>query len=400
MPSPGSAYAGRAVPAGPTRAEEREMLFRRGVRLGRVLGVEIALDPSWFVFAVLIAWLLGQGFATGVSRISGGAAAALGVMGAALFFASVLAHELSHAVVARRKGIPVHRITLFIFGGMAQISREPRTPGDEVKIALAGPALSSCLGALLLALGLAADALGASAGAALLETVGVVNVLLAVFNLLPGFPLDGGRVFRAVVWRVTGDQARATRVAATSGRIVGGGLMAIGASLAFLRHEPLNGIWLVLIGLFLYQAALAAYRQAGRGAPSVTVGDVMTRQPEWLPTDLPVDRSLRARILGARDRAFPVVDPWGRIVGVVTLEALDALPGEPSAGTTVAQVMVPMQPAMVADPREPYDAVMARLAFNPTGRFLVLEEGRLVGMLSPRELSGHPALPATATREA
>src|SRR5437660_1427504 len=143
-------------------------------------------------------------------------------------------------------------------------------------------------------LGRAADAAGASAAAALFETVGVVNVLLAVFNLLPGFPLDGGRVFRAAVWRVTGDQARATRVAATSGRIVGGGLMAVGASLAFLRHEPLNGIWLVLIGLFLYQAALAAYRQAGQGTPGVTVGDVMTRQPQWLPADLPVDRSLHA----------------------------------------------------------------------------------------------------------
>jgi Zn-dependent protease len=361
---------------------------RRGVRLGRILGVEIVLHPSWFVLAGLIAYLLGEGFSTGTPNFSGPGAVLLGLMGAVLFFASVLAHELAHAVVAERKGIPVHRITLFLLGGAAQITREPDSAGDEAKIALAGPALSVVLGVLLLGLGLLADQFGALAGAALFGTLGAINLLLAVFNMLPGFPMDGGRVLRAAVWAGTHDLAKATRVAATAGRVIGVAMIGAGVSLTFLGGFPLNGIWLALIGFFLHQSAHAAYRQAPAGGLAahvgMTVGQLMTPQPEWIPTGLHLDEDVHRRLGAVRDRAFPVVGPSGRIEGVLTLEGMEAVPSERWATLTAGEVMVPMAPAMVANAAEPYEWVVARVGANPAGRFVVLDGGRLVGVLSCR----------------
>jgi Zn-dependent protease len=350
--------------------------------------VEIVLHPSWFVLAGLIAFLLGQGFSTGTPSFSGARGVLLGLMGAVLFFASVLAHELAHAVVAQRKGIPVHRITLFLLGGAAQITREPDTAGDEVKIALAGPALSVALGALLLGLGLLADQVGALAGAALFGTLGAINLLLAVFNMLPGFPMDGGRVLRAAVWARTHDLARATRVAATAGRVIAIAMIGAGVTIVFLGGLPLNGIWLILIGFFLHQSAHAAYRHAPAGGLAahvgMTVGQVMTPQPEWVPTGLRLDQAVHQRLAALPDRAFPVVGPSGRIEGVLTLEGLEAIPRERWAFLTAGEVMVPMALEMVANAAEPYEWVAARVGANPAGRFVVLDGGRLVGVLSCR----------------
>src|SRR5260370_74511 len=275
------AYAGETAEGPPEdRQGGGETMNRRGVRLGRILGVEIFLRPSWCRRGGLIACVLGQGFSAGSPSFSGAGAVVLGLMGAVLFFASLLAHELAHSVVAERKGIPVHRITLFLLGGAAQITREPSTAGDEAKIALAGPALSVVLGVLLLGLGLVADQVGALAGAALFGTLGAINLLLAAFNMLPGFPMDGGRAVRA--------------------------------------------------------------------------------------------------------RPFPVVGPSGRIEGGLPLAGLAAIPRERWATLTAGDAMVPMALEMVASAAEPYEWVVARVAANPAGRFVVLDGGRLVGVLSCR----------------
>lgn len=361
---------------------------QRGVRLGRILGVEIVLDPSWFILAGLIAWLLTQGFATGTPSFAGSGALILGMMGAVLFFSSVLAHELAHAVVAQRKGIPVHRITLFLLGGAAQITREPDRAGDEAKIALAGPALSVVLGAALLGLGYLADQLGAMAGAALFGTIGAINLLLAVFNMLPGFPMDGGRVLRSAIWARTKDLAKATRIAAVTGRVIGVAMLGAGVSLAVIGGRPLNGIWLVMVGFFLHQSAHGAYRMAPAGGlvahVGMTVGQLMTPQPEWIPTGQPLDEVLHSRLAAVRDRAFPVVGPSGRIDGVLTVEGFEAIPPDQRGLLTAGEVMVPMSPEMVANAAEPYGQVIARVGANPAGRFLVLDGGRLVGVLSCR----------------
>ncbi|HEU5003425.1 MAG TPA: site-2 protease family protein [Actinomycetota bacterium] len=386
------------------------MLPRRGFRLGKILGVEVTLDASWFIFGAVITWLLATTFHTGAPHVSTGAGYLLGAMGALLFLCSVLAHELSHAVVAQRKGIPVHSITLFIFGGVAQITEEPHTPGDEFRIAIAGPALSVVLGVVFWTLGAGARAIGAPAGDALFHMMGYTNLALAAFNLLPGFPLDGGRVFRAAMWHSTGDFAKATRIASTSGRIIGFGLIGLGGLMAFGR-DWIDGIWLACIGLFLVQAATGSRRQAVLQATRpATVGDLMTRQPDWVRADQPIDDAFGARLAAARDRALPVVgaasgapEPGsgapepGWIVGVVTAEVLATIPREHWAALTAGQVMIPMQWAMVAQAGEPLESVFARLGMNPAGRFVVLEAGRLVGMLTPAALARpapYPASPA------
>ena len=378
------------------------MLPRRGFRLGKILGVDVALDASWFIFGIVITWLLGSTFHTGAPHVSTAAGYLLGAMGAVLFLCSVLAHELSHAVVAQRKGIPVHSITLFIFGGVAQITEEPHTPGDEFRIAIAGPALSVVLGLVFWALGSAAGAAGAGAGQSLFHVMGYTNLALAAFNLLPGFPLDGGRVFRAAMWHSTGDYTRATRVASTSGRVIGFGLIGVGGLMAFGGTDWIDGVWLACIGLFLVQAATASRRQAtapaGSQAPRpATVGDLMTPQPDWVPADQPVDDAFGARLAAARDRALPVVGPEGWIVGLVTSEVLATIPHEHLGSLTAGQVMIPMHWAMVAQAGEPLESVFARLGMNPAGRFVVLDAGRLVGMLTPAALAhpaGYPAYPA------
>lgn len=382
---------------------------RRGIKLGTVLGVEVTLDPSWFIFGILFAWLvqdLFQSGGAGFPHVTGASAWLLGAMGSILFLCSVLAHELSHSVIARRKGIAVHGITLFIFGGVAQITEEPKTPGDEVKIAIAGPVTSLALGIVLLGLGIAAGLVGAAAGQALFFTLGSINVLLALFNMLPGFPLDGGRVFRAAVWQKTGSVTRATKMAATSGRIIGVGLMGLGVVLLLTTHDFADGIWMALIGLFLYQAALSYYRQANAAegtapmpgqalpahlmaGPSATVAELMTQQPHWVVATAPLDHALYQGLAAAPDRAFPVVAPEGWLAGILTAETLETIPPERWATLTAGQVMIPMQWALVANPAEPYEAVLARLRSNPVGRFVVLDAGRLVGMLTPARL-GRP----------
>lgn len=358
------------------------MLSRRGIKLGRILGVQVMIDPSWFIFALVIAWLLGQNFSTGAPFLSFRAGFALGLLGAALFFVSVLSHELAHAVVAQRKGIAVPRITLFIFGGVAQIAEEPHTAGDEVRIALAGPALSFALGLLLLAVGSVAGRAGAPAAHALFRTVGVTNLFLGTFNLLPGFPLDGGRVLRAIVWRSTDDFTKATRIAAVSGRVIAIGMMALGVLLT-LAGDPVNGVWLVLIGLFLHSAAQSALHQINHGPAAVLVGQLMTPAPVWAPSYVRLDEDLFQRILATPDRAFPVVGPDGMIAGLVTAEALAGIPRERWPLLTVADAMVQMHAALAAAPQERLAAVLTRLPANPTGRFVVLDAGRLVGMLTP-----------------
>jgi Zn-dependent protease len=362
------------------------MMPRKGFSLGKILGVQITIDPSWFIFGLLFAWLVEDLFHSGrdgFPHLADSAGWLLGAMAAVLFLCSVLAHELSHSVIARRKGIAVHGITLFIFGGVAQITEEPHTPGDELKIAIAGPATSLVLGALLLGLGGAAGAVGGTAGEALFLTLGSINVLLALFNLLPGFPLDGGRVLRAAVWRATGDVNRATRMAATSGRVIGLGLVAMGALLLLATGDFADGIWFALIGLFLYQAAAGYYRTARLPRRQATVAELMTPQPPWIPATAPIDDRLYQALVAALDRAFPVVAPEGWLAGIVTAESLDAVPREHWGALTAGQVMIPMQWAMVANAAEPYEAVLGRLGANPAGRFVVLDAGRLVGLLTP-----------------
>jgi Zn-dependent protease len=233
-----------------------------GFRLGRILGIELRVHPSWFVIVLLILWMLaGVALPADFPAVTGTVRLAMAVAITALFFLSLLAHELAHSVVATTRGIPVHRITFFLFGGMAQTSADSRSPKEEFLIAAAGPAMSFFLAALFLGLWWMGVVWGW--GALVTGTAGYVaalNLILGIFNLLPGFPMDGGRILRAALWAITGDVTRATHWASRVGEVMALALAGYGAWRMF-QGEFMAGLWLVLIALFIRHAARTSYRQ-------------------------------------------------------------------------------------------------------------------------------------------
>ena len=231
----------------------------------RVLGFQIRIDNSWFILFALILWSFASSvFPVAAPGRSQAVYIAMGLAGTLLFFVSLVAHELSHSVVARLKGIPVAGITLFLFGGVAHTTMEAQSAGDEFQIAVVGPLMSLLIAAILWGVAAGAAALGAGAvWTAVPAYISILNVVLAIFNMLPGFPLDGGRMLRATVWQLTGDVARATRVAALCGQFLGYGLIAFGL-ISVLARNVIGGLWLMLIGWFLRNAAAAAARTAQR----------------------------------------------------------------------------------------------------------------------------------------
>ncbi|HUH11534.1 MAG TPA: site-2 protease family protein [Longimicrobiales bacterium] len=357
--------------------------------IGSVFGVEIRIDYSWFIIFFLILWSFTAGvFPASFPGLSPTTYLVMGVVGTLLFFASLLAHELSHALTARARGIEVEGITLFIFGGMARTKSESRTPGEEFLIAGVGP-LSSLVIALLLAavwrwgddVGLPLPVTGVAAYLAFL------NFILAVFNLLPGFPLDGGRLFRAAAWKATGDLTRATRWASTAGKILGYLLIAWGIY-SFFSGEALGGLWMVFIGWFLRSAAVMAMRQhlLQEAMTGVRAGEAMTPHPETVPPHLSLRHLVDERFMHRHFRAYPV-EEGGRTLGIISLRQLEAVPREAWDSTAVSEAMVPIQDVPQVGPEDTVDVVLKALRGFPDQRALVMEDGRLVGIISPGDLA-------------
>lgn len=360
-----------------------------GFRLGSVLGFEIRIDHSWFVIFFLILWSLSAGlFPADLPGRSGVVYLAMGAAGSLLFFASLLAHEISHSVVARRRGVEVEGITLFLFGGMARTRSESETPEDELLIAGVGPVVSLVLGGLFLACAWAGRSAGLPAEIHHVSRyLGWVNLLLAVFNLLPGFPLDGGRLFRAAVWKRTGDPTLATRRAATGGKWLGYILMAFGFLQAF-GGAVLGGLWMVFIGWFLRGAADVSLQQhlimgSIRGA---RVRDLMTPRPDTVSPDLSLQALVDDHLLRRRYQAFPVVDA-GRVLGLVTLDEVKAVPRESWPVTRVFQVMRPATEALVVSPEVELPVLLDRMRDGGTTRLLVVSPRGLEGIVSSSDLA-------------
>ena len=322
-------------------AEKKRKSKRNSLILGKVFGIPIELHASWFLVAALITWSLAVSYFP--QEYPGWATMTYGVVGAVtaiLFFGSVLLHELGHSIVALREKVPVRSITLFIFGGVAQIGSEPPTAGAEFRIAIAGPLTSLTLAGLsgLLSLGLAASApLAAS-----LAYLARINLMLAAFNLIPGFPLDGGRVLRAVFWGLGSSLRTATRWASAVGRGVAYLFIFVGVGQMFLSGF-LNGLWMVFIGWFLNNAAESGYQQVVLKdmLEGVTVSDVMTRQCVAVPGDLRLDRLIADHVLGAGHRYFFVAEN-GDIEGLITLQNIRSVPRDRRARLTARQVMTPV----------------------------------------------------------
>ncbi len=357
----------------------------RGVTLFRVAGIPVRVHASWLVIFGLIAWSLSVGYFPHV--LPGVPAAAYWVQGlvaALLLFVSVFLHELSHSIVARAHGLPVSAITLHVFGGVSQLQREPESPGVEFWMAVAGPLTSFGLAAV--AAGGAAATPGTPAVAAILRYLATVNTIVGAFNLVPGFPLDGGRILRAALWHARGDLSWATRVASRAGTIVASVLIGLGI-LRGLTGEFLGGLWLVLIGLFLRQAAEGSYQQlvVRRALAPLRVRDVMTRTVVSVAPDRSLADVVDETFWRHHVSSFPVV-AGGRVLGILGVQQVRHVPRERWAATPVREAMLPLTPPLTVAPGDALADALEKLTQNGLGRAAVVEDGALAGYLSLRDV--------------
>lgn len=375
----------------------------RGLRVARVAGIEIRVDASLLiVFALITAGLGGRLFPTWHPDWSPTLAWGTALVAAVLFFVSVLLHELAHAVVGRLHGIPIRTITLFIFGGMAHLEKQPAGWRAELLMALAGPAASLAIGLTMLTLvallGQPMEVDPASPAASLaalgpLATLAVwlgpINIVLAVFNLVPGFPLDGGRVLRALVWGLTGDLLRATRIASTMGQafawllMASGVAMMLGLRLPLLGTGGLNGLWLAFIGWFLNNAAVLGYRQllVEQTLGRLTVREVMDTSVRSVDPGLSVEALVESVLLHGPQRGFPVVRD-DRLVGIVCLEDVRRVPRDQWSLTPVASAMTRAEALVTATPQMSVAEALERLSTRGVDQLPVVDrEGRVLGLV-------------------
>jgi len=357
-----------------------------GWKIGRLAGIDLAIHPSWLLIAFLITFSLADAFYPSV--IPGWTAGQYWLLGAAtalLFFASILAHEFSHALVARRFGLKVAGITLFIFGGATTIEGDARSPREEALIALAGPMSSIVIGGALLG---AAALTDARVPSVLLSWLGVINVVLGVFNLVPAYPMDGGRVLRAILWRLRGDPNAATRGAAIVGRVVGYLMVAGGVVWALRSGDIGSGLWLALVGWFLATAAEATMQQAGveRSLSGIRVRDAMDVTPPAVSPNESVADLVSERMLRGDDRSFLVRHDDGGLAGMVTLGDVKRLPRESWPDARVTDIMTRYDDLATIGPEEPLADALRLLQQREVGQLPVMEsEGRLpVGLVTRR----------------
>ncbi len=380
--------------------------MKSGFSIGRIFGINIRIDWSWLFIFMLITWNLAAVFAQFHANWSAGLAWATAVAAALLFFASVLAHELAHSLVARARGVPVRSITLFMFGGVSDIQREPPSPLAEFLITIVGPATSIGLGLAFIALsGAAAGSIGLAGGpanliaglnplATLLLWLGPINLLVGLFNLIPGFPLDGGRVLRSILWAITHNLRRATRWASAVGQgvawlmIAAGIAMVFGLDLPILGTGLISGLWLAFIGWFLNNAAAQSYQQVviEDALDGVPVVQLMRTNPPAVPATISVGSLVQDYIMGTDDQSFPVMD-GDQLAGIVTLEDVQKVPHAQWTATTVRQIMTPADKMAEVTPDEDAAEAMRELTERDVRQLPVVSDGRLVGMLRRRDIA-------------
>jgi Zn-dependent protease/predicted transcriptional regulator len=379
----------------------------RGWRIGKIMGIDIAVDASWFIIVLLMIYALGfVEFPRELNPLGTGSRFAfpradwvsitLGVVVTLLLFASVLAHELSHSWMAIQRGVPVARITLFIFGGVAQIVREPDSPSTEFLIAIMGPLMSLALAAIFGAIWMWTRVFDAFNGTGfpllpiqiMAANLALINGQLALFNLAPGFPLDGGRVLRAVLWGVWKDFRRATWWATRVGRliallmIVGGGIVVI------IPPFNLSGAWFVLIGFFLWNAAGEGYQHAVvvDTLQGIHVAQVMTRDIANVSPDLSIDVFVEQYLIPRRDQVFAVGD--GQVFyGVISISNVRRVPRTQWALRTVRNVMTPSTALQSLSTDQDISSALARISGADAEELPVMEAGQLVGFIGRAEIT-------------
>ncbi|KON81425.1 site-2 protease family protein [Azoarcus sp. PA01] len=379
----------------------------KGLRIGSILGVEVALDWSLMIIFVLIMLSLGAGlFPTWHPHWSAALVWLVAAVAAVLLIVSILVHELSHALVGRAQGVEIRRITLFVFGGMAQLEREPHTWRAEFWMALVGPVVSLAIGAACLVVGsaLAGDVVidpndptpaltQIGPLATVLLWLGPINLILALFNLVPAFPLDGGRMLRAVLWGVTGDVYHATRWAAALGRGFGIALIAAGAAMFVGIPVPLfgagviGGLWLALIGGFLHNAAKMSYQQllARRSLERVPVSRVMLADVTTVEPHTSVATLIDDYLIAHDQRNFPVVRD-GQLVGLAGLGEVRKLAPAARAGTTVADIMIPIGDLPTIEPDRAAAEALETISRRGVELLPVVDNGRVRGLVRREDI--------------
>lgn len=357
-----------------------------GWKIGSALGIELRVDPSWLFIAALITGSFTTIFAERDSSLAPALALAFGAGAALMFFCSVLLHEMAHAVMATSRGIPVESITLFLFGGVTRARAESKGARDELVISAVGPAMSLAIGAFLAGTSMLPGIDGSTLGNVFAE-IARINVILAIFNLLPGLPLDGGRVFRAIYWGATGDLVKATRVAARAGRILGFGLVVLGV-LAFV-DGLLGGLWFIAIGWFLSRAATASQAdvEVRHALDHLGVADLMTSDLICIPADLKITEAIDHWFLTKDHGAFPVTSTSGEIIGLLTLRDVRRVPASLRDKASVIEVATPLGQVATLDVDEGIDKLLEILEERPEQRVLVTHSGAVVGIISPRDIA-------------
>ncbi len=360
-------------------------------RIGKIKGIPIGIHYSWIIIFAVITWSLAVGYFPPEWPMA--ERFIVGLVTSLLFFGSVLFHELFHSFVALRYGIPVTSITLFIFGGVSQISREARTPGSEFWIAIAGPLSSVGLALFFYLVSLFADGPGVFGGAstpiqALAAYLAFINIALAAFNLVPGFPLDGGRVLRSVIWKINGHFVPATRVASIVGQVVAYLIMLGGVVLIFSFGNVFSGIWFIIIGWFLSNAAEGSYRQVmiNDALQGVPVSTIASKDFDPVSPSLGLDRLVSEHVLLHHLHAFPAVDDAGELQGIVTLHDIKKVPQERWPVTRVSDVMTRTQDLKQISLRDSLAQAFQLLNENRIGQVPVLEGGQIVGLVTRADL--------------
>jgi Zn-dependent protease/CBS domain-containing protein len=361
-------------------------MFGKRFALFRLQGFEVRIDASWLIIAFLVVWTLAKGhFPFQAPGLGEAAYWGMAIAGALGLFGSIILHEFSHAVVARREGIPIKGITLFVFGGVAEMESEPPTAGSEFRMAIAGPLTSIAIGVVFYtAYLLALEAALAASVLAVFSYLAFINIALAIFNMLPAFPLDGGRVLRGYLWSRSGNLRKATYTASRIGGIFGTGLIIMGL-FSFLTGNLIGGLWWFLIGMFLRGASLASYQQveirhALEGEP---VSRFMKEEPVTVPASATLQRFVDDYVYAHYHDMFPVVD-GSRSAGCITTRALKRVPREDWRDRTVGEVAEPCGETISPDT----DAVeaLAKMSRTQTSRLLVARDGQIVGLITLKDL--------------
>jgi Zn-dependent protease/CBS domain-containing protein len=364
------------------------MLGKR-INLFKLLGFQVRIDMSWIVLALLIAWSLSSGlFPLYYKDLSTSTYWIMGIIGTVGLFLSIVFHEFCHSVVARKYGVPMKGITLFIFGGMAEMSEEPTSAKAEFMMAVAGP-ISSVLAGLafyaLLALGKQAGWISPVKG--VLAYLAWINMILAAFNLLPAFPLDGGRVLRSILWGVKRNLRWASRISSRIGSFFGFVMIFFGF-VSFFRGDFIGGLWWFLIGMFLHSAAKMSYQQllTRKALEGETVRRFMKEDPVTVPSSATVDQLVEDYIYRYHFKMFPVVESSGKLLGCVTTKDVKAVPKEEWGKKSVGEIAASCTEANTIPSGEDAVKALSRMSQNNISRLMVIDDGHLAGVITLKDM--------------